>query len=269
MTRSVRESTGASVVEPVEVGCGRGGGRAGDREDPAGTTPFAGQPDGGRRGGAVVPAGDAVRGDPQELEAGGGRGAEDRKPRGPRRDRGVARFAAGGAGAAGGAVQQEVEPGAGEPGEGVRVPQRAGSTGGVGVVAGGGERVAYGSDPQPALLLVSAQGLGEPGGLVAADGAVLVVGAVAEGHGGVEPGDHGAEFGDREQGPGLVAVEDGVQPVIEAAEEPGVVAPLGPVRGLRGDLVRLTGVEVAAAGGLVHVLRAGHHHDPLRRQVEL
>lgn len=174
-----------------------------------------------------------------------------------------------GARAAGGAVQQQVQARGGQPREGVGVLQSAGAADRVARAAAVGEGVAQGADAQPALLLVPAHGLGEPGCLVAADEAVLLLGAMAVGHGGVESGDDRAQFGHGEEGPGLIAVEDGVEALVEAAEEPGVVAPLGPVRRLRRDFVGLAGVEVRQGRGLVHVLRARHDHHPLGGQVEL
>lgn len=174
-----------------------------------------------------------------------------------------------GARAAGRAVQQQMQARCGEPGEGVGVAQSAGAADRVAGAAAVGERVAQRADAQPALVLVAAHGLGEPGCLVAADEAVLLLLAVAVGDGGVESGDDGAQFGHREEGPGLVAVEDGVQSLVEAAEQAGVVAPLGPVRRLRCHLVGLAGVEVGRGGGLVHVLCARDDHHALGRQVEL
>ncbi|MER6048763.1 hypothetical protein ABT168_15110, partial [Streptomyces sp. NPDC001793] len=256
-----------AVVGRRDVG-GRAGGFAGQGEEPSGAVPVDG--DDGRRGAAGAgPAGDAVGGDAQQLEPGGGGRAVQRQGALLKREVVVGRLAAGGAGTAAGAVQDEVETGRGEAGEGVDVAEGAGAAGGVLGAAAAGERVAQRADAQPALLLVAAQCLGEPGGLVAAEEAVLVVGAVAGGDGGVEPGDDGVEFGDREEGPGLVAVEDGVQSLVEAAEQAGVVAPLGPVRRLGRDLVGLAGVEVPAAGGLADVLVPGDDDDALRRQVEL
>ncbi len=242
----------ADLLHPLGERCGRllqgrpalgaldgdDGRQFGDGEDPPGLPPCSGETF-ARGGDPVVPAGDAVRGDLEQLEPGGGGGAEQVQPRG------------------------------GQPGEGVGVLQPAGTADRVARAAAVGERVAQGADAQPALLLVPAHGLGEPGGLVASDESVLFLGAVAVGHGGVESGDDRAQFGHGEEGPGLIAVEDGVQALIEAAEEPGVVAPLGPVRRLRRHFVGLAGVEVRQGRGLVHVLRARHHHHPLGGQVEL
>ncbi|EFG65067.1 hypothetical protein SSBG_05875 [Streptomyces sp. SPB074] len=109
-------------------------------------------------------------------------------------------------------------------------------------------------DPQPALVLVPAQRLGEPRGLRAADHPVAVLQAVRARDGGVEPGDHGAQFGHREERPGLVGAEDDVESLVQLAEQPAEMAPLGPVRGLRADLVGLAGVEVRLAGGVADVL---------------
>lgn len=244
------------------------GGQFGDGEDAAGVPPLAGEPL-GLGGDPVVPPGDGVRGDLEQLEAGGGRGAEERQPAGGSGEPAVSGGGGQGARAAGRAVQQQVQARCGEPGEGVGVAQSAGAADRVAGAAAVGERVAQRADAQPALVLVAAHGLGEPGGLVAADEAVLLLLAVAVGDGGVESGDDGAQFGDREEGPGLVAVEDGVQSLVEPAEQAGVVAPLGPVRRLRCHLVGLAGVEVGQGGGLVHVLCARDDHHALGRQVEL
>lgn len=91
---------------------------------------------------------------------------------------------------------------------------------------------------------------------------------MAVGHGGVEPGDDGVQFGHGEQGPRLVAVEDGVEPLVELLEEPGEVPPLGPVRRPGRHLVGLAGAEVGPAGGLVDVVAAGDEGDPVRFEAE-
>lgn len=208
-----------------------------------------------------------------------GRGGE--QVRGQRARGGAAAGAVGvGGGGGGGAVQQQVEAGSGEPGEAVGVAQRFDAFGGTGPgLAGlpwlsgmsslsGRDRVPDRADPQPPVVLVRAQRLGEPGRLLGPEPAVAVLGPMGPGHRGVEPGDDGAEFGHREERPRLGAVEDHVQALVELLEQPGVVPPLGPVRRGGPQFVGLAGGEVGTGGGLADVLAAGQYGHPVRFEPE-
>ncbi len=219
-----------------------------------------------------LPDGHAVPADPQQLVPAGADGADHR-------------HLAGGGGedgqrtGVGRAVQQQVQPGSGQPGQHVGVAQRPGTvqrdrarrtgpadTGGGG--PGGPRRVPYDADPQPALALVGPQGLREPGGLLAPDQPVLVVTPMAVRHGRVQPRDHGVQLGHGEEGPRLIAVEDDVEPLVQLLEQPGEVPPLGPVRRPGRHLVGLAGAEVGLAGRLVDVLAARDEGDPVRFEPE-
>jgi hypothetical protein len=206
-----------------------------------------------------LPGREPVAADAQQPVPAGPGGAEQRQ-------------LAGGGGQAGtgpgarGAVQEQVQPGRGETGQDVGVAQRPAPVRRTAASAPG--RMPQRPDPQPPLLLVRPQRLGEPGRLLGPDQAVLVVEPVAVGHRRVQARDHRVQLGHGEEGPRLVAVEDDVQALVQLLEEPGEVPPLGPVRRPGRHLVGLAGAEVGPAGRLVDVPAAGDEGDPVRFEAE-
>lgn len=125
------------------------------------------------------------------------------------------------------------------------------------------------ADPQPAPLLEHPQPVGEPAELGLANPAVVVLVAVALGHGRVQPRHHQPQVGQLEQRPRLVDVEgDRLLAGVEAVEHRLEVLPLRPERRHRLLLARLAVGEIGLARGAADVVVARHHQHPPPRQVQ-